>query len=115
MDEVEKLTLCSLAKEKNDPPEDPEAWDCDGLLTPQVFEANGTYYMLYAGLKGREWQSGLAAAVRQGDHFVKSPTSTYSSSTISFILDSPRELGSKATGRWTHCTRNDVDGLAKRG
>jgi hypothetical protein len=42
------------------PSDDPEAWDCDGVLTPQVFEANGTYYMLYAGKKGGEWQSGLA-------------------------------------------------------
>lgn len=40
----------------------PDAWDCDGLLTPQVFEVNGVYYMLYAGLKGKEWQSGLAVA-----------------------------------------------------
>jgi hypothetical protein len=41
---------------------DPEAWDCDGILTTQVFTANGRYYMLYAGKKGREWQSGLAVA-----------------------------------------------------
>ena len=38
------------------------AWDCDGILTPQVFEAGDAYYMLYAGRKGREWQSGLARA-----------------------------------------------------
>ena len=44
------------------PSHDPDAWDCDGLLTPQVFPINGTYYMLYAGMKGREWQSGLAVA-----------------------------------------------------
>ncbi|NKB71633.1 MAG: hypothetical protein GKR89_31550 [Candidatus Latescibacteria bacterium] len=42
------------------PSPDREAWDCDGLLTPQVFAIDGAYYMLYAGLKGREWQSGLA-------------------------------------------------------
>ena len=28
----------------------------------QVFEAGDAYYMLYAGRKGREWQSGLARA-----------------------------------------------------
>ncbi|MHC4656641.1 MAG: hypothetical protein ACYS91_16735, partial [Planctomycetota bacterium] len=36
------------------------AWDCDGILTPQVFEAGDFYYLLYAGKKGNEWQSGLA-------------------------------------------------------
>ncbi len=44
------------------PSTDPDAWDSNGLLTSQVFEVNGTYYMLYAGMKGREWQSGLAIA-----------------------------------------------------
>ncbi len=44
------------------PSSDPDAWDCDGILTPQVFEAGDSYYMLYAGMKGREWQSGLAKA-----------------------------------------------------
>lgn len=39
---------------------DPEAWDCDGILTSQIFEAGDFYYMLYAGQKGKEWQSGLA-------------------------------------------------------
>ncbi|MCY4410748.1 MAG: hypothetical protein OXC27_09805, partial [Caldilineaceae bacterium] len=39
---------------------DRDEWDCDGILTPQVFEAGDAYYMLYAGRKGREWQSGLA-------------------------------------------------------
>ena len=39
-----------------------DAWDCDGILTPQVFEVNGVYYMLYAGMKGKEWQTGLAVA-----------------------------------------------------
>ena len=48
------------------PAEDPDAWDSGGLLTPQVFEVNGAYHMLYAGTKagaGRgatEWYSGLA-------------------------------------------------------
>ncbi|MDG2169406.1 MAG: hypothetical protein P8L44_15930 [Opitutales bacterium] len=45
--------------------EDPDAWDSDGLLTPQVFELGDYYYMLYAGLHGEGWnkghcQSGLA-------------------------------------------------------
>lgn len=44
------------------PADDPDAWDCDGILTPQVFEVNGTFWMLYAGLKGKEWQSGLAVS-----------------------------------------------------
>ena len=50
------------------PSTDPDAWDCDGLLTPQVFAMNGTYYMIYAGLKGSGWnrvsavQTGLAVA-----------------------------------------------------
>ena len=44
------------------PAADPEAWDCDGILTPQVFVAGDYYYMLYAGKKGVEWQSGLARA-----------------------------------------------------
>ena len=44
------------------PSTDREAWDCDGILTPQVFTSNGCHYLLYAGLKGGEWQSGLARA-----------------------------------------------------
>jgi len=50
------------------PAADPQAWDSNGLLTPQVFAMNGTYYMIYAGLKGTGWnrvsavQSGLAVA-----------------------------------------------------
>lgn len=39
-----------------------EAWDCDGILTPQVFRAGAAYYLLYAGRKGQEWQTGLAKA-----------------------------------------------------
>ena len=52
------------------PNEDPDAWDSGELLTPHVFEVNGDYYMLYAGLKGRGWGgdsecgSGLAVARR---------------------------------------------------
>ena len=50
------------------PAADPQAWDSNGLLTPQVFAMNGAYYMIYAGLKGTGWnrvsavQSGLAVA-----------------------------------------------------
>ena len=40
------------------PSKDPSAWDSDGLLTPQVFEAGGYYYMLYAGLNGDGWDKG---------------------------------------------------------
>jgi predicted GH43/DUF377 family glycosyl hydrolase len=42
------------------PAENPDAWDCDGVLTAQIFEVKGTYYMLYAGKRGGEWQTGLA-------------------------------------------------------
>ncbi|MFC1997886.1 hypothetical protein ACFLXI_09860 [Chloroflexota bacterium] len=42
------------------PAEDSDAWDCDGVLTAQIIEIGGTYYMLYAGRKGEEWQTGLA-------------------------------------------------------
>ena len=41
---------------------DRKAWDCDGILTPQIFTSDGCHYLLYAGLKGGEWQSGLARA-----------------------------------------------------
>jgi hypothetical protein len=44
------------------PSEDPEAWDADGVLTGQPFEADGTWYMVYAGKQGTEWQTGLARA-----------------------------------------------------
>ena len=44
------------------PSEDPEAWDADGVLTGQLFEAAGTWYMVYAGKRGKEWQTGLARA-----------------------------------------------------
>jgi hypothetical protein len=36
-----------------------DAWDCDGVLTPQIIEIGDTYYMLYAGKKDKEWQTGL--------------------------------------------------------
>jgi hypothetical protein len=42
------------------PSPDPDAWDCDGLLTPQVIEIENRYYMVYAGMRGREWQTGIA-------------------------------------------------------
>ncbi|MDE0016762.1 MAG: hypothetical protein OXU51_11275 [Candidatus Poribacteria bacterium] len=42
------------------PSEDPDAFDCDGVLTGQIFEVGDTYAMLYAGKKGQEWQTGLA-------------------------------------------------------
>lgn len=42
------------------PSDDPDAWDADGILTPQVFEVGDCYYLLYAGKKGQEWQTGLA-------------------------------------------------------
>ena len=43
------------------PSDDPDAWDCDGVLTPQVIEIGDAYYMVYAGMRGNEWQTGLAA------------------------------------------------------
>jgi len=30
------------------------------VLTPHVIEIGDTYYMIYAGKKGNEWQTGLA-------------------------------------------------------
>jgi predicted GH43/DUF377 family glycosyl hydrolase len=50
------------------PSPDPDAWDSDGILTPQVFEIGDDYYMLYAGKKGKEWQSGLARAAKPEGH-----------------------------------------------
>jgi hypothetical protein len=44
------------------PADEPDAWDCDGVLTPQVIELAGSYFMIYAGKKGKEWQTGLARA-----------------------------------------------------
>jgi len=46
------------------PSSDPKAWDCDGILTSQIFEAGDFYYLLYAGKKGNEWQTGLAKTQR---------------------------------------------------
>jgi predicted GH43/DUF377 family glycosyl hydrolase len=45
------------------PSDDPEAWDADGVLTPQVVLIDGRYSMVYAGKKGNEWQTGLALSV----------------------------------------------------
>lgn len=42
------------------PSADRDEWDCDGVLTPHVIKIGDTYYMIYAGLKGKEWQTGLA-------------------------------------------------------
>jgi predicted GH43/DUF377 family glycosyl hydrolase len=42
------------------PSPDPEAWDCEGVLTAQVFKAGDAFYMLYAGKRRQEWQTGLA-------------------------------------------------------
>ena len=42
------------------PSDDPDAFDCDGVLTGQILEVENTYVMLYAGKKGEEWQTGLA-------------------------------------------------------
>ena len=44
------------------PSPDPDAWDCDGVLTPQVLQIGDAYYMVYAGMRGHEWQTGLARA-----------------------------------------------------
>lgn len=46
------------------PSPDPGAWDCDGVLTPQVIEIGDSYYMVYAGKKGEEWQTGLAKVLK---------------------------------------------------
>lgn len=42
------------------PSDDPDAFDCDSVLTGQVLEVGGAYVMIYAGKKGQEWQTGLA-------------------------------------------------------
>ena len=42
------------------PSPDPDAWDCDGVLTPQVIEIGDNYTMIYAGRRRNEWQTGLA-------------------------------------------------------
>ena len=45
------------------PSGDASAWDSDGLLTPQVFEAGDYYYMIYAGLNGENtWGNGHVAS-----------------------------------------------------
>ncbi len=47
------------------PSEDTDAWDCDGVLTPQVIEVGDAFYMVYAGMRGSEWQTGLAKTPRR--------------------------------------------------
>ena len=42
------------------PSDDPDAYDCDGVLTGQILKIGDIYAMLYAGKKGKEWQTGLA-------------------------------------------------------
>ena len=42
------------------PADNADAWDCDGVLTAQIFEVAGTYYMVYAGKRGDAWQTGMA-------------------------------------------------------
>lgn len=44
------------------PSDDPDAWDCDGVLTPQVIQIGDAYWMVYAGKRGQEWQTELAKA-----------------------------------------------------
>ncbi|MFQ6097922.1 MAG: hypothetical protein ACE5O2_09375 [Armatimonadota bacterium] len=46
------------------PSPDPDAWDCDGILTPQVIQIGEVYWMVYAGKRGNEWQTGLAKAAQ---------------------------------------------------
>ena len=46
------------------PSPDPDAWDSEGVLTPQVIEIGDNYYMVYAGKKGDEWQTGLAKVLK---------------------------------------------------
>jgi predicted GH43/DUF377 family glycosyl hydrolase len=42
------------------PSADSDAWDNDGVLTAQIIRIGDATYMLYAGKKGEEWQTGLA-------------------------------------------------------
>ena len=42
------------------PSDNPAAFDCDGVLTGQILKIEDTYVMLYAGKKGKEWQTGMA-------------------------------------------------------
>ena len=44
------------------PSADPDAWDSEGVLTPQILRIGDAYAMVYAGKKGKEWQTGLAVA-----------------------------------------------------
>lgn len=63
---VRTRDFCSFESNPHNPVFTPSAdrsmWDCDGILTPQVFRVNGDCYMLYAGKKGQAWQTGLAKA-----------------------------------------------------
>jgi len=47
------------------PADDPDAFDCDGVLTPEVLEIGDSYYMVYAGKKVQEWQTGLAKTLKR--------------------------------------------------
>ena len=49
------------------PSQDGDAFDCDGVLTPQVLAIGDRSCMLYAGRCGREWQTGLAVADEKGE------------------------------------------------
>ena len=42
------------------PSDDPNTFDYDGILTTQIVEIGKEYYLIYAGKKGEEWQTGLA-------------------------------------------------------
>lgn len=63
---VRTRDFCQFESNPGNPVFTPSAnnqmWDCDGVLTPQVFQIGEEYYLLYAGRKGNEWQSGLAQA-----------------------------------------------------
>ncbi|MBT3270696.1 hypothetical protein HN371_26375 [Candidatus Poribacteria bacterium] len=47
------------------PSPNPDAWDCDGVLTGQVIDIGDTSYMVYAGERGDEWQTGVATAPKR--------------------------------------------------
>ncbi|MDP6637552.1 MAG: hypothetical protein QGG42_21850 [Phycisphaerae bacterium] len=42
------------------PSPDPKAFDSQSVLTGQIIKIGETWWMLYAGRKGKEWQTGLA-------------------------------------------------------
>ncbi len=72
------------------PPSDREAWDCDGILTPQVFEAGGLHFLLYAGKKGGEWQTGLARAERPRKDAVRTVAGHPAEGGLESFLGEPR-------------------------